>query len=104
MTHSTTVALPPSDVLERAKRFFSERVPHAAAFAEKEGPGFLVLRGQGGEEIALHAWVDAAGKTQVRASTPFFDQPLDRSLSTLPLETPVADACPRRGSGSPSGS
>src|SRR5207253_4386040 len=50
MTHSTTVALPPQDVLERAKRFFAERVPNAAAFAEKEGPGFLVLRGQGGEE------------------------------------------------------
>src|SRR2546429_4909012 len=40
MTHSTTVALPPQDVLERAKRFFAERVPNAAAFAEKEGPGF----------------------------------------------------------------
>src|SRR5256886_17706428 len=68
MTHSTTVALPPQDVLERAKRFFAERVPNAAAFAEKEGPGFLVLRGQGGEEIALHAWVDAAGKKIGRAS------------------------------------
>ncbi|PYO98669.1 MAG: hypothetical protein DMD60_03605 [Gemmatimonadetes bacterium] len=92
MTHSTTVALPPSDVLERAKRFFSERVPQAAAFVEKEGPGFLVLRGQGGEEIALHAWADAAGKTQVRASTLFFDQALDRFLSTLPLEAPLAVA------------
>ena len=89
MTHSTTVALPPQDVLERAKRFFAERVPNAAAFAEKEGPGFLVLHGQGGEEIALHAWVDAAGKTRVRASTLFFDQALDRFLSTLPLEATV---------------
>ncbi|HYU90022.1 MAG TPA: hypothetical protein VE966_06250 [Gemmatimonadales bacterium] len=89
MTHSTTVTLPPQDVLERAKRFFSERVPNAAAFVEKEGPGFLVLRGQGGEEIALHAWADAAGKTRVRASTLFFDQALDRFLSTLPLETAV---------------
>src|SRR2546429_610253 len=77
------------DVLERAKRFFAERVPNAAAFAEKQGPGFLVLRGQGGEEIALHAWVDAAGKTRVRASTLFFDQALDRFLSTLPLEATV---------------
>ncbi len=88
MTHSTTVALPPQDVLERAKRFFAERVPHAAAFVEKEGPGFLVLRGQGGEEIALHAWTDT-GKTRVRASTLFFDQALDRFLSTLPLEAAV---------------
>jgi len=89
MTHSATITLPPQDVLERAKRFFSERVPNAAAFVEKEGPGFLVLRGQGGEEIALHAWADAAGKTRVRASTLFFDQALDRFLSTLPLETAV---------------
>jgi len=86
MTHSTTVALPPQDVLDRAKRFFAERVPHAAAFVEKEGPGFLVLHGQGGEEIALHVWADAAGKTRVRASTLFFDQALDRFLSTLPLD------------------
>ena len=92
MTHSTTVALPPPELLERAKRFFSERVPRAAAFVEQEGPGFLVLRGQGGEEIALHAWADAAGKTRVRASTLFFDQALDRFLSTLPLEAPVAVA------------
>jgi hypothetical protein len=89
MTHSTTVALTPQDVLERAKLFFAERVPHAAAFVEREGPDFLVLRGQGGEEIALRAWPDAAGKTRVRASTLFFDQALDRFLSTLPLETAV---------------
>lgn len=89
MTHSTTVALPPGEVLERAKRFFAERVPNAAAFAEKEGRQFLVLRGQGGEEIALHVWTDAAGTTRVRASTLFFDQALDRFFSTLPLETPV---------------
>src|SRR2546429_6339440 len=35
MTHSTTVALPPQDVLERAKRFFAERVPNAAARSEE---------------------------------------------------------------------
>jgi hypothetical protein len=89
MTHSTTVALPPPEVLERAKRFFAERVPQAAAFVEKEGPQFLVLRGQGGEEVALHVWADATGKTRVRASTLFFDQALDRFLSTLPLEAAV---------------
>src|SRR5436189_5937729 len=80
MTHSTTVALPPQDVLERAKRFFAERVPNAAAFAEKEGPGFLVLRGQGGGESALHAWVGAAGKTRLRGSHLFFGQALGRLL------------------------
>ena len=89
MIHSTTVALSPHEVLERAKRFFAERVPNSAAFAEKQGPQFLVLRGQGGEEIALHAWADPPGKTRVRASTLFFDQALDRFFSTLPLETSV---------------
>jgi hypothetical protein len=89
MIHTTTVALPPDEVLARAKRFFAERVPQAAAFVEKEGSQFLVLRGQGGEEVVVHAWADPAGKTRVRASTLFFDQALDRFLSTLPLETGV---------------
>jgi hypothetical protein len=89
MIHTTTVGLPPGEVLVRAKRFFSERVPNAAAFVEKEGPQYIVLRGQGGEEVALHAWVEASGKTRVRASTLFFDQAVDRFLSTLPLEAAV---------------
>jgi hypothetical protein len=89
MIHTTSVGLPPGEVLARAKRFFAERVPHAAAFVEKEGPQFVVLRGQGGEEVALHAWLDPTGKTRVRASTLFFDQAVDRFLSTLPLEAAV---------------
>ena len=89
MTHTTTVALPPAQVLQRAKQFFTERVPNSAAFLEEEGPEFVVLRGQGGEEIVLRAWTDAGGKTLVRASTLFFDQALDRFFSTLPLETDV---------------
>ncbi|HEV8264795.1 MAG TPA: hypothetical protein VGQ06_07575 [Gemmatimonadales bacterium] len=88
MTHTTTVALPPSEVLERAKRFFAERVPHAAAYVEKEGPRFVVLRGQGGAEIALSAW-EEGGTTRVRASTLFFDQAIDRFFSTLPLASGV---------------
>ena len=83
MTHTTSVALPPAEVLERAKRFFAERVPMQAAFPEKEGPGYLTLRGQGGEEIAI-AVSQAPGGTRVRASTLLFDQPVDRFLSTLP--------------------
>src|SRR5262249_46649507 len=86
MIHTTTVALPPADVLARAQEFFAERVPHAAAFVEKAGPGFVTLRGQGGEEIAISAWDDRdTGVTRVRASTLFFDQALDRFFSTLPL-------------------
>jgi hypothetical protein len=89
VTHTTSVALPPGEVLVRAKRFFAERVPNAAAFVEKEGPQYIVLRGQGGEEVALHAWIEASGTTRVRASTLFFDQAVDRFLSTLPLEAAV---------------
>ena len=89
MTHTTTVALPAEQVLAAAQRFFAERVPNAAAFVEREGPGFLVLRGQGGEEVVFSARSDGGGKTQVRASTLFFDQAVDRFLSTLPLEAAV---------------
>lgn len=92
MIHTTTVSLPPADVLERVKRFFAERVPQAAAYVEKEGPQFVVLRGQGGEEVVVRAWADGAGgerPTRVRASTLFFDQALDRFFSTLPLASGV---------------
>ena len=90
MTHTTTVSLPPADVLQRAELFFAERVPNSAAFVEKRGPNFLTLRGQGGEELVISAWGDsAAGVTRVRASTLFFDQALDRFLSTLPLASAV---------------
>lgn len=88
MIHTTTVSLPPADVLQRAELFFAERVPHAAAFVEKRGPNFVTLRGQGGEELVISAWADA-GVTRVRASTLFFDQVLDRFLSTLPLASTV---------------
>jgi hypothetical protein len=93
MIHTTTVALPPGEVLDRAERFFAERVPHAAAFVEKRGPNFVALRGQGGEEIVVSASEDqTAGITRIRASTLFFDQALDRFLSTLPLASTVETA------------
>jgi len=53
MTYQTVTTLSAAEVLIRAKRFFAERIPLAATFPEKEGPTFLVLRGQGGEEIAI---------------------------------------------------
>jgi hypothetical protein len=83
MTYEVVTTLDGAEVLRRAKSFFAERVPMYAAFPEKEGPNFLVLRGQGGEEIALAA-IPAPGGTRVRASTLLFDQPVDRFLSTLP--------------------
>ncbi|HUC40364.1 MAG TPA: hypothetical protein VMR92_05985, partial [Gemmatimonadales bacterium] len=90
MTHTTTVSLPPAEVLVRAKDFFAERVPANSAFVEKEGPTFLSLRGQGGEELVISAWEDKEkGVTRVRASTLFFDQAIDRFFSTLPLASAV---------------
>lgn len=83
MVYECTTALDGGEVLRRAKRFFAERVPMQAAFPEKEGPGYLTLRGQGGEEIAI-AVSQASGGTRVRASTLLFDQVVDRFLSTLP--------------------
>lgn len=83
MTYEIVTSLAAADVLARAKEFFALRVPMYAAYPEKEGPAFLVLRGQGGEEIALAAMA-ADGGTRVRGSTLLFDQVLDRFLSTLP--------------------
>lgn len=88
VTHQTTVALAPADVLRRAKDYFAERLPNNAAFIEKEGPAFVVLRGQGGEEVVFHASTSDGG-SRVRASTLFFDQAIDRFLSTLPLVSTV---------------
>lgn len=90
MTHTTGVTLPAAEVLERAERFFAERIPHMAAFVEKRGPNFMVLRGQGGEEVVISAWEDTpGGVTRVRASTLFFDQAVDRFFSTLPLASAI---------------
>jgi hypothetical protein len=88
MIHTTTVSLPPAEVLARVQGFFAERVPNSAAFLEKSGPNFVALRGQGGEEVVISAW-DDKGVTRVRGSTLFFDQALDRFFSTLPLASPV---------------
>ena len=83
MVYDVVTSLEGAEVLRRAVWFFAERVPMQAAFPEKQGPGFLTLRGQGGEEIAM-AVAPVAGGTRVRASTLLFDQVVDRFLSTLP--------------------
>lgn len=83
MVHECQTSLPGPEVLKQAKTFFLERVPHNAAFPEKEGPTFLTLRGQGGEEVAIYA-ATLGSRTRVRASTLFFDQAIDRFFSTLP--------------------
>jgi hypothetical protein len=74
-----------AEILARAKEFFAERVPHNAAYPEEQGPTYLTLRGQGGEEIAIFVKESGdGGDTYIRASTLLFDQALDRFLSTLP--------------------
>jgi hypothetical protein len=87
MVHETTTTLSGPEVITLAKAFFAQRMPQSAAFPEEEGPAYLTLRGQGGEEIALAVFA-ADGATRVRASTLFFDQAVGRFLSTLP--TPAA--------------
>lgn len=89
MVYEVVTSLDGADVLRRAKDFFAERVPMQAAFPEKEGPTFLTLRGQGGEEVAIAVFAAPNG-TRVRASTLLFDQPLDRFLSTLPIPSETA--------------
>lgn len=84
MTFDVITTLSGAEVLARAKAFFAERVPNAAAYPEREGPAYLLLRGQGGEEVAIAVFAAPVG-IRVRASTLFFDQPLDRFLSTLPV-------------------
>jgi hypothetical protein len=88
MTHETTTTLDAAEVIARAKAFFAERVPQTAAYPEEEGPAFLTLRGQGGEEIAIAILPDQAAN-RVRASTLFFDQGVERFLSTLPTPAGV---------------
>jgi hypothetical protein len=83
MIHETVTSLDGREVLERAKRFFAERIPHHAAFVEKEGPNFATFRGQGGEELAIAVFPGDRG-TRVRASSLFYDQAIDRFFSTLP--------------------
>ena len=84
MTHETTTTLSPSDVLARAKTFFSERIPHQSAYLEQESERHATFRGQGGEELTI-AVSDTDGPTVVRASTLLFDQAIGRFFSTLPM-------------------
>jgi hypothetical protein len=86
MLHEALTPLSGAQVIALAKQFFTERVPHNAAFLEKEGPAFATFRGQGGEEIALAVFSTPNG-TRVRASTLLFGQAVDRFLSTLPMAT-----------------
>lgn len=75
--------LPPADVLARAKDFFTRHVNIYKAFVEREGPGYVGFRGQGGEELFIGAVVKD-GSTLVTGSTYFFDMHVARFFTTLP--------------------
>lgn len=82
----TTTSVPPADVLERAKRFFSANNSIYAAYIEREGPQYVTLRGQGGEELIVHAGpaAAAASGTAVTGSSYLFDAQIARFFATLP--------------------
>ena len=92
---TTRTTLPGAEVLAAAKRFFARRNTIYAAFVEKEGPTYVALRGQGGEELIVGV-APVEGGTQVTGSTYLFDQQVARFLGTLPElgETVVASASP----------
>lgn len=81
MKHRT--AMPPGEVLAGAKRFFAEGMAVYAAFFEKEGPNYVVMRGQGGEELVI-AVEEIAGGTLVSGGTYMFDAQVLRFYASLP--------------------
>jgi hypothetical protein len=83
MIYEKTTSLAAPEIFARARQFFTERVPQQAAYPEKGGDSWLVFRGQGGEELTIAVCPEGSA-SRIRASTLFFDQPLDRFLSTLP--------------------
>lgn len=74
----------PADVLTAAKSFFARAQSVYVAFVEREGPGHVVLRGQGGEEVVVAARAHE-GATEVTGSSYLFDAQVARFLSTLPV-------------------
>lgn len=79
----TTTTMAPGEVLQEAKRFFSQRPNIYAAFVEQEGPTHVTLRGQGGEEIVIGVIAGDNG-TRVTGSTYLFDQQISRFFTQLP--------------------
>jgi hypothetical protein len=81
----TRTTLGPAEVIAAAKTFFTRRNGLYAVFAEKEGPTFVSLRGQGGEEIVIGVAPATDGNgTLVTGSTYLFDQQVARFFTTLP--------------------
>jgi hypothetical protein len=80
-----------AEVIAAAKTFFVRRNSLYAAFVEREGPGYVSLRGMGGEEVLIAAIAAEDGQgTRVTGSTYMFDQQVARFLATLPPAAEVA--------------
>ena len=73
----------PDEVLAEAKRFFTRQNSLYATFLDREGPTFVSMRGQGGEELVIAAVADGGG-TRVTGSTYLFDMQIARFFTTLP--------------------
>ena len=73
--------------------FFTKRNGIYAAFLDKEGPGYVTFRGQGGEEIVIGV-AQAGAATRVSGSTYLFDQQIARFFSGLPTVASMATAAP----------
>ena len=87
----TRTTLSVADVLAEAKRFFARRNSIYVAFLEREGPTFVSLRGQGGEEVLIGAVAAPDGAaTLVTGSTYLFDQQVARFFATLPAAEPAS--------------
>jgi hypothetical protein len=87
-----STSLPPAEVLDEAKIFFGRQSSIYSAFVEQEGPTYITLRGQGGEEIVIGT-SSADEVTRVTASSYLFDQQIARFLSLLPPPpAPVGNA------------
>ena len=86
----TITTLAAADVLTAAKRFFSTRPGLYNAFPDREGPTFVSMRGQGGEEVIIGVAADPRG-TRVTGSSYLFDAQVARFLGMLP---PAPEAAP----------
>lgn len=88
---SRRTSAPVAEVLAQAVRFFSRGSGIYSAFVEKQGPTYVSLRGQGGEELVIGARETAEG-TEVSGSSYLFDQQIARFLDSLPPAPPPAPA------------
>jgi hypothetical protein len=94
----TRTTLAPAQVLAAAKEFFARRASIYSAFPEQEGPGYLTLRGQGGEEITLAA-IARDGATLVTGGSYMFDAQISRFFATLPHAAEATSAQPAEVAG-----